>query len=271
MDPTTTRTIAGELVELLGTAQQIPPFSQRYPEFGIAEAYDVVSLVRTMRSAGGETPVGRKIGFTNRAIWDAFAITAPIWNFMFDRNVHSSGGNHSTFRLPVLPEPRIEPELVLHLCAKPEPGMDETDLLACVDWIAAGFEIVFSVFPGWKFSAADAAAAYGVHHALFIGPELRVSENRAGAGKALTSFTVELSSDAGEARSGHATDVLGGPLSALKFLVEEIARHPASDPLRPGEVITTGTLTEAMPAVAGVTWTSRFSGINLGPLSLQIA
>ncbi len=271
MDPTLTRSIAGELVALLGTGRQIVPFSQRSSEFGIAEAYDVVSLVQTMRSAGGETPVGRKIGFTNRAIWDAFAISAPIWNFMFDRNLHSGGGSHATFRLPVLPEPRIEPELVLHLCAKPEPGMDEADLLDCIDWIAAGFEIVFSVFPGWKFSAADAAAAYGVHHALFVGPELFVSEDRRGVSKALTSFTVELSSTAGQVRSGHAADVLGGPLFALKFLVEEIARYPTSLPLRSGENITTGTLTEAMPAVAGVTWISHFAGIDLEPLSLQIA
>jgi 2-oxo-3-hexenedioate decarboxylase len=270
MDPTLTHRIADELVALLGTGRQVAPFSQRHPEFGIAEAYDVVPLVRTLRGAGGETPVGRKIGFTNRTIWETFAISAPIWNFMFDRNVHSGGGNHSVFHLPVLPEPRIEPELVLHLCARPEPGMDEDDLLACVDWIAAGFEIVFSVFPGWKFSAADAAAAYGVHHAMFVGPELVIAEDRRSFGRVLTSFTVALTSSTGQVRHGHATDVLGGPLSALKFLVEEIARYPSSDPLRSDEIITTGTLTEAMPAVAGVTWTSRFAGINLEPLSLQL-
>jgi MFS family permease len=47
--------------------------------------------------------------------------------------------------------------------------MSETDLLSCVDWVAASFEIVYSIFPDWQFSAADAAAGYGVHAALAAG------------------------------------------------------------------------------------------------------
>ena len=76
-------------------------------------------------------------------------------------------------------------------------------------------------------------------------------------------------SDRGESRDGRAQDVLGGPLNALKFLVEEIARFPVSEPLHAGEIVTTGTLTEAMPAVRGVTWTARFTGINLSPLRVR--
>ena len=32
-----------------------------------------------------------------------------------------------------------------------------------------GFEIVQSIFPEWKFSAADTVAAFGLHGALLIG------------------------------------------------------------------------------------------------------
>jgi 2-oxo-3-hexenedioate decarboxylase len=48
--------------------------------------------------------------------------------------------------------------------------MDETALSSCIAWIALGFEIVQSIYPGWKFSAADTVAANGVQGALLIGP-----------------------------------------------------------------------------------------------------
>ena len=42
-----------------------------------------------------------------------------------------------------------------------------------------------------------------------------------------------LARDGGEAVQGEAANVLGGPLSALRFLVEELARRSGSAALRP--------------------------------------
>ena len=52
--------------------------------------------------------------------------------------------------------------------------MDETASLSCLDWVAHGFEMVDSIFPQWKFSAADTVAANGVHGALLIGARHRI-------------------------------------------------------------------------------------------------
>ncbi len=68
-----------------------------------------------------------------------------------------------------LSEPLIEPEIVFKLAKAPEPGMDEAALIGCVEWFAHGFEIVQSPFPGWRFAAADAVAAGGMHGAFLIG------------------------------------------------------------------------------------------------------
>src|SRR5215510_15491536 len=53
------------------------------------------------------------------------------------------------FALAPFAEPRIEPEIVFRLAAAPSPEMDEAALFGCIDWVAQGFEIVHSVFPGW--------------------------------------------------------------------------------------------------------------------------
>ena len=54
-----------------------------------------------------------------------------------------------------LTEPKIEPEIMFGFVAAPSPGMDDAALLSCIAWVAHGFEIAQSIFPDWKFSAAD--------------------------------------------------------------------------------------------------------------------
>lgn len=264
-----TKRISEELIALLGTEQQVQPFSERYPGFGLLAAYDVVSQVRDLRRARGEKPIGRKIGFTNKSIWAGYGISAPIWNYVFDRTVTITADQDTSLGLAGMPEPRIEPELVLHLATPPVRGMTTVELSECLDWVAPGFEVVYSIFPDWAFTAADAAAAYGVHGALVVGEKLDVSTAPQETLSTISTFSVEMFSDHGHRRNGHARNVLGGPLEALKFLVEEIARFPNCEPLGAGELVTTGTLTEAMPARPGETWCARFDGIELKPLQLH--
>ena len=92
--------------------------------------------------------------------------------------------------------------------------MSEDELVAGIDWVAHGFEIVHSVFPGWTFAAVDAVAVYGVHGALLLGDKHPMSEQLTHWREALSDFSVKLVRDDGLTRSGHARHVLGGPLKA---------------------------------------------------------
>src|SRR5712692_1308485 len=107
--------IAREALDVLGTGRQIAKFSSRHPAFDLAESYDVAARLRDMRRARGENAIGRKIGFTNSAVWGGYGISGPIWNYMFDSTVKDLTAADETFALVSLPEPRIEPEIVLHL------------------------------------------------------------------------------------------------------------------------------------------------------------
>src|ERR1700686_5361661 len=160
-------TIAAEALAALDTCHQISPFSARLSAFDLDDAYRVTAAIRQMRERRGEMPVGRKIGFTNRTVWPEYG---PMWGYVYNRTVHNLAEIGDTFSLMGLAEPRIEPEIVFKLALAPAPGMGETAFLACIDWVGHGFEIVQSIFPGWKFSAPDAVAAFGLHGALLIGP-----------------------------------------------------------------------------------------------------
>ena len=261
--------IADEAFAIFGAGQQVASYTSRYPGFDLSEAYEVAERVRDMRAARGETAIGRKIGFTNRAVQIAYGVHGPIWNYMFDSTVRDLAAIGGRFDLSGLTEPLLEPEIVFHIATPPRPDMAAEELLCCIDWVAHGFEIVQSIFPNWKFTAADAVAGYGLHGAYLLGAQHPVHDNPRLWAEALSAFTLELAGPDGVKRRGHATNVLGGPLEALRFLARELASSPVGRPLRPGELVTTGTLTEAMPAVAGQTWSTSLGGIPLEGLRVR--
>jgi 2-oxo-3-hexenedioate decarboxylase len=257
--------IARALLALLGTGRQRADVT--VPD--MAAAGRVTARVRTLREERGERVVGRKIGFTNTTIWAAYGVDGPMWNYVWDATLHHADSGAATVGLAGLPEPRIEPEVVLHLGSAPEPGMDEAALLGCVDRVAHGCEIVQSVFPGWKFTGADSAAAFGLHGALVVGPWHDVAAERAGWGARLADFGVTLCRGGAAIDTGHARNVLGGPLSALRYLVETIAGDPEGAQLQAGEIVTTGTLTDAHPVSPGEAWSTEFDGIGFEGLRLS--
>jgi 2-oxo-3-hexenedioate decarboxylase len=262
--------VATEVVSLLGTGRQTSPFSTRDQNFGVAEAYGVTQLVRKLRERRGERPVGRKIGFTNRTIWPQYKVYAPIWGYMYDKTVFDLDALKEGYSINGLPEPRIEPEILFHLAKAPMPGMAEADLLHCIDWIAHGFELVQSIFPGWKFAPADTIAAFGLHGAFIVGPRYVTGNQRGAWLNSLRTFEIELHRNETLVARGHAADVLGGPLSALKHLNDLLARDSINPPLSEGEIVTTGTLTPAMPVAEGERWSTTFSGLDLSGISVSL-
>src|SRR5215217_9253308 len=225
---TDVQNVAAEAFELLDTGRQVVPFSSRLPRFDLEGAYHVTAAVRRMRESRGETPLGRKIGFTNRTIWDEYQIGAPMWGYIYDRTVHDLADVGPAVSLAGLAEPRIEPEIAFGLAAAPELGMDERALLGCVDWVAHGFELVQSIFPRWEFTLPDTVAAYGLHGMLLIGPRHSIAASVDDWARTLSAFPIDLRRDGQVVDHGLASNVLGGPVSALRHLVAVLARDPVN-------------------------------------------
>jgi len=260
--------IAAEIFAMLGTGRQVAPFTSRESGLTLDDAYRIMALLNQKYEARGARRLGRKIGFTNRTIWQQYNVHAPIWGYVYDSTVHDL---ESTAALPLaeLAEPRIEPEIVFGLAAAPSPDMDDTALLSCVDWVAHGFEIVQSPFPDWKFLAADTVAVNALHGALLIGPRHKIATRGAEWSNKLSDFTIELCCDGRVVDIGHAANVLDGPLLALRHFVGLLAGDPVNHTLAAGEIVTTGTLTRAMPVRPGETWSTALEGITLDGITLR--
>jgi 2-oxo-3-hexenedioate decarboxylase len=267
--PADVEQIAAEAVAALAEGRQIAPFSYRFSSFELAEAYRVTAAVRKLREGRGEVPVGRKIGFTNRTIWAEYNVDAPIWGYVYDRTVHDLADIGDAFSLAGLTEPRIEPEIVFGLATAPTDTMDERALLASIEWIAHGFEIVQSIFPAWKFSAPDTVAAFGLHGALLIGPRHPIGAAPDNWIEALSSFEIDLKRGGMTIDHGRAANVLGGPLSALRHLIDLLDSDRNNPALAAGEIVTTGTLTRALPVAPGETWSTQLTGVPLDDIAVR--
>ena len=263
--------VAARILAAGDAGLSIAPVSRDDPGFGLHEAYRIASLIAERRIARGERPVGWKIGFTNRTIWDEYGVHAPIWGPIYDSTVRGfAPGEMLSCPLAGLAEPRVEPEIVLRVAASPDPGMDERELLACIDAVGHGFEIVRSVFPGWRFAAADTVAAFALHGRYCHGPLNPIAAaNRDDWFRRLADFEIALFRGGSEIDRGVAANVLGGPLSAFRHFVRGLAEHPTKLGLRPGDLVTTGTVTRAFPVQPGETWRTEITGLPLAGLTIR--
>lgn len=254
--------------------KQIAPVSDDDPSFSLDTAYRISDAIMAARIARGERPVGWKIGFTNRNIWDEYGVHAPIWGPVYDTTLHRSDQAGQVVHLDAAAfiEPLVEPEIVFRFARSPHPGMDESDLLGCIDAVAHGFEIVQSIYPSWRFAPADTAAAFAMHGALVCGSLTLISEADPDILiKALAGVTIQLLCDGEEVDCGTGANVLDNPLTALKHFVAGLATSPISRTIEAGDLVSTGTITRAFPVRNGETWETRIRGLALPGLNIAFA
>jgi 2-keto-4-pentenoate hydratase len=236
--------------------------------FGLQAAFATADELRRLRLARGETPLGYKIGFTNRGIWDRYGVHQPIWGPVWDRTTLLLGGLTATVSLTGLSQPRLEPEVVFGFARAPEANMSLEQVRGCLDWVAHGFEIVHTHFADWRFTAADTVADFALHGRLRVGPRVPV-RGWATLAEDLAALQVELLCDSHIVDRGQGAIVLDGPLNALRLWVDAMALHTPGWPIRPGDVVTTGTITDAWPLAPGQRWQTRLSDARLASLTLH--
>jgi len=190
-----------------------PPVS----ELSIREAYEVQDLVTQMRINKGEEVVGFKVGCTSEAIHSQFGLEEPINGKLFKPHVHEEGvelnwkdyGNCA-----------IEPEMVLKI------GMDlrgesvsDDQLIDGIEYVSPGIEIHNFRFWFTPPTSQELICSGGIHVGLIVGA-IKVSPKE-------LSFENEVFSvykDGVIITKGPASEIMGGPLQSLRWLVEFLTK-----------------------------------------------
>lgn len=240
----------------------------------LPQAYAAALAVRAARVRAGDVPAGYKVGFTNRNIWPHYQVDTPIWGTVWQGSVTQAPSNApdaAVLLLDGLCEPRIEPEIVFCLRDAPPPDCSADELVASLDWVAHGFEIVHTHFAQWKFTAAQAVADAGLHGLLLVGPRIPVLAGTPTVDlvQALAGLTIRLYGDGALKDEGRGANVLDGPVQALLHFVRALRATPGAPVLKAGDLVTTGTLTDAHPVAPGQTWHTQIE--SSGPVGGELA
>lgn len=263
-------TLAARLLRACDEATLLPLPSDADPSFDLAQAFEVADRMRAARLARGDVPVGYKIGFTNRSIWPRYGVHAPIWSTVWRHTLRMLDGTFVRDDLAGLSQPRLEPEVVFGLKAAPRAGMDNAALVECIDWVAHGFEVVHTHFADWRFRLADCFADDALHGRLYVGPRVPIARFADPAAE-LRALRVELLRDGELVDQGQGSVVLDGPVDALRQWVDAMHAQPQHWPIRAGDVVTTGTITDAWPMQPGMRFETRLSDRRLSALTLECA
>ena len=125
----------------------------------------------------------------------------------------------------------------------------------------------------WKFALPDAVCDGSLHARLLVGKPISVHALAKSADdfcKLLAACKVNLLRDDQPMDAGAGANVLGDPLTALLHFVHEIQSCPGAPALQAGDVITTGTWTDAFPVAPGQTWRAQFDA-PLSPLTIRFS
>jgi 2-keto-4-pentenoate hydratase len=272
MNPLDIPSLADELIAAYAARRTdlVPP-TARDAAFDLAAAYAVEAELVGRRRASGRATVGRKVGFANKAVWRALKLETLVWASMYDDTVRFAQRNEATLDPSRLCAPKIEPEIVLAMKGVPAAEADAGAVLREVEWLSLGFEIIDCVYVDWKFEPPDFVAAYGLHAALFVGEPLMVTPgNIPMLVEQLPKFTVTLSKNGEVVGEGTGRNALRSPALCVGELAVALARHPRAEPLRAGELVSSGTLTESKPIRVGEVWTASVEGMSLPSLTLKV-
>ena len=247
-----------------GSTIQIPP-SSRGAHFDMNAAYAVEAAFTRLRIESGRQKVGVKVGYANKAVLRALKLETLVWAHMYDDTVVYVNGNSVEISLPYYRSPKIEPEIVFKLKAPiVVQGLSAAEVLASVEWLAIGFEIIDCPYPEWQFKPVDFVAAFGLHLRLVIGQPLHLdSETIPALVDALANFKVRVSKNGEFVEEGAGKNSLRSPALCLAEVAGAMLRQSGAEPLTAGDLISSGTLTAGHPVVQGDRWRVDVEGLPL--------
>lgn len=235
----------------------------------MTNGYAAARALHEARLRRGWRPVGRKIGFTNRRIWPLYGVYEPIWGWVYAQTVSYAIENAASVSLEGLQQPRIEPEICFRLRSAPRSASPD-DVLASIEWVAHSVEIVQCDQPGWKTTLEHSTGMNGLHGRLVVGTAVD-AKNIPDLVARLPKVELALKKGDAVVDRGTGEIVLGSPLAALSHLVGLLAGQKEAPPLASGDIVSTGTLTDAHPVAAGETWSTELSGLPLPGLRLRFS
>lgn len=243
-----------ELFDAMTKRQTLRPFTERFDDFTIDDAYHVSLRMVERRVQSGERIIGKKIGVTSKTVQGMLNVHQPDFGFLTDRMAYSEGQE-----MPIseqLIQPKAEGEIAFIL--KKDlmgPGVTFADVLAATDCVIPCFEVVDSRIEDWQIKIQDTVAD-NASCGLFILGDKAVSPRKVD----LTTCGMVVEKNGSIISTGAGAAAMGSPVNCVAWLANTLGQFGI--PLKAGEVILSGSLVPLEPVKAGDHMSVSIGGIG---------
>lgn len=247
------RQVAAELVVAEREHKAIDPFTDAHPDFDLAAAYEAQRLVVQAKVDAGDVLVGAKLGLTSRAKQEAMSVSDPLYG-KITRSMLAPFGE--PLDLTELIQPRVEPEIAFLLGEELAGGATVTEVLAAVEVVFAGIDVLDSRYRDYRFTLPDVVADNCSAGLFLLGPcALPLTEL-----PDLRLLGCVLRHDGEVVHTAAGGAVMGHPAASVAWLVNRLAERDESVPA--GSLVFSGGLTAPIPLRAGHSVTAEFDGLG---------
>lgn len=239
-------------------AKDITKITDDYPEMSWDDAYDIQDEIRRRKESRGNKTAGLKAGLTSRAKMKQMGVDVPCFGFVSDYMCRPDGGD---IQMSELIHPKVEAEICIVTKAPLRgPGCHVGAVLAAVDFIIPGVEIIDSRYRDFKFDLKSVIADNTSASRFVIGGRSRNLEDLD-----LRTLGVVLEKNGQVVSMAAGAAVLGHPAAAVAMLANHLGARGQEIPA--GSFIMTGGVTEAIAVAAGDNISVRFQ--DLGTVSMR--
>ncbi|MBK4739075.1 2-oxo-3-hexenedioate decarboxylase [Noviherbaspirillum pedocola] len=253
LDQSTIDNLAAHLETCELEARDTAKITDEYPEMDWDDAYAIQDRIRQRKLARGERIVGFKAGLTSHAKMKQMGVATPCFGFLADSFALPEGGE---CKVSELIHPKVEPEIAfVTRTALQGPGCHIGTVLAAIDFVMPGIEVIDSRYRDFKFDLKSVVADNTSAVRFVVGGRpLPVAEVD------LRTVGIVLEKNGQPVLFGAGAAVLGHPAAAIAMLANHLGARGEHIPA--GSLILSGGITEAVAVQAGDAITLRVQGMG---------
>jgi len=202
----------------------------------IEDAYKVQDEAIAFRRSRGEEIIGYKVGCTSAPIRNQFGLAEPISGRLMSPHVYTGTKRNLLWKDYV--NCAIEPELVICIGRDlTEARLDDEFLIDSIEYLSPGIEVHnFKFWLGYP-TVQELIMSNGLFACLVVGPQ-RVKPNALD----FRSELFQVFKDGYLVTEGTSSQIMGGPLASLKWLLTHLARR--GETLQTGSIVIPGSPVE---------------------------
>jgi 2-keto-4-pentenoate hydratase len=212
-------------------------------------------------------PIGYKLGLTSAPVQQRFGVPHPVRGTILESFTSLRSGEEVPARFGAVPV--VESDFLVRVrdAGINGAGRDHLEILRHLDAVIPFIELadlaLSGGFDGPNLLAINVGARLGV-----VGEPVPVQPTQDFADR-LARMTVTMVDDRGQERARMpGSAVLGHPLNAVAFLIEDLARQGKR--LEAGQLLSIAGFSPTLPLEPGRTYTVRYEGLATEPVSVSV-